>query len=85
MKDTPTVIFPELGKIVLESKPCLSPKIGEMLVQTHRTLIITGTELTMLIGKCPPRFLLESYVRYPVDTVANLQSIARGWSNSEDQ
>lgn len=66
MNDNPTVVFPEPGKVVLENKPCPLPKAGELLVQTHRTLISTGTELTMLSGKFPPGSFWESYVRYPV-------------------
>jgi len=66
MNDNPTVVFPEPGRVVIENKPCPSPKTGELLVETHRTLISTGTELTMLSGNFQQGSFWESYVRYPV-------------------
>ena len=62
----PTVVFPEKGKVVLEDRQPPVPGIGELLIQTERTLISTGTELTMMTGDFPPGSFWDNYTRYPV-------------------
>lgn len=65
-RGNPTVVFPEKGKVVLEDHPAPVPGAGELLVQTDRTLISTGTELTMMTGSFPPGSFWDNYTRYPV-------------------
>ena len=65
MRTSPTVVFTEPGKVVIEDKSVSSPRQGQLLVQTSRTLISTGTELTILSGKFPPNSHWASYGKYP--------------------
>lgn len=65
-KTNPTVVFPEKGKVVLDERPIPVAGEGELLIQTERTLISTGTELTMMMGDFPPGSFWDNYTRYPV-------------------
>jgi len=65
-KENPTVIFPEKGEVVLEDHPVPSPGAGEVLIQSHCSLISTGTELTMMMGVFPPGSFWDNYTRYPI-------------------
>lgn len=65
-KTNPTVVFPEKGKVVLEERPVPTPGEGEVLIQTERTLISTGTELTMMTGDFPTGSFWDNYTQYPV-------------------
>lgn len=66
MTSNPTVVFPEKGKVVLEERPVPVAGEGELLIQTERTLISTGTELTMMTGNFPRGSYWDNYTRYPV-------------------
>jgi 2-desacetyl-2-hydroxyethyl bacteriochlorophyllide A dehydrogenase len=61
----PTVVFTQPGKVILEDRPMPSPKAGELLIRTRRTLISTGTELTILRGEYPPDSVWSSYGKMP--------------------
>jgi len=61
----PTVIFPEPRKVVIEDHPVPEPGEGEVLVKAERTLISTGTELTILTGEFPPGGAWSQSGRYP--------------------
>ena len=49
-----SVIAKGIKKVVLENRPMPEPKEGELLIKTKRTLISTGTELTVLSGNFSP-------------------------------
>lgn len=65
-------VFAAPNQVVLEPQEFGSPSPGQALVRTERTLISTGTELTMLTGDFPPVSSWASWVKYP---------IAAGYSN----
>ena len=57
MLENPTVIFKKPLDVVLENTSMPSIGYGEVLIQTSRTLISTGTELTILSGEFPKDLL----------------------------
>ena len=66
MDDNPTVVFTGPNQVVLETREKPSPEAGELLIRTKRSLISTGTELTMLSGDYPPGSRWEVCGKYPV-------------------
>ncbi len=60
-----TVVFPEPRKVVLEEYPIPQIKRGEVLIKTRRTLISTGTELTILSGEFPPNSVWARLSKFP--------------------
>ncbi|HZO86753.1 MAG TPA: zinc-binding dehydrogenase [Chthonomonadaceae bacterium] len=58
-------VFPAPRQVILEPHTYESPKAGEVLIRTERTLISTGTELTGLSGDFPPNSRWARYMRYP--------------------
>jgi 2-desacetyl-2-hydroxyethyl bacteriochlorophyllide A dehydrogenase len=63
--DNPVVFFPAPNEVEFESRPVPSPGAGEVLVRTRRTLISTGTEITILSGDFPSDSRWSSYARFP--------------------
>jgi|YNPNPStandDraft_1061719.scaffolds.fasta_scaffold22317_3 2-desacetyl-2-hydroxyethyl bacteriochlorophyllide A dehydrogenase len=61
----PTVVFVEPRRVTIEDRPRPVPGEGELLVQTSRTLISTGTELTILSGEFPPGSKWAEYGKFP--------------------
>jgi hypothetical protein len=51
--NNPTVVFLEPKQVTIEDRPMPSPGDNGLLAQTKRTLISTGTELTILNGEFP--------------------------------
>ena len=49
----PTVVFRRAREAVAGDRPMPEVRVGQVLVQTRRTLISTGTELTILSGEFP--------------------------------
>lgn len=66
MKSNPTVVFTEPKRVVVEERPMPVLSNDDMLVETSRTLISTGTELTILNGKFPRSSYWASYGKFPV-------------------
>jgi 2-desacetyl-2-hydroxyethyl bacteriochlorophyllide A dehydrogenase len=60
-----TVVFPEPKRVVIEDRQM--PNIGDddMLVQTIRTVISIGTELTILNGEFPRDSAWDDYGKFP--------------------
>lgn len=54
MSTTPAVIFRALRDVAVEEVPAPVAGPGELLIRTRRSLISTGTELTVLAGDFPP-------------------------------
>jgi len=65
MESNPTIVFPEPRKVVIEERPVPAPGPDALLVQTRRTLISTGTELTILSGDYPENSIWHHSARYP--------------------
>ncbi len=61
----PAVVFPKPNEVVFEDRPVPSPGAGQVLLRTRRTLISTGTELTILSGDFPPDSRWSSYAQFP--------------------
>ncbi|MCC7264665.1 MAG: zinc-binding dehydrogenase [Candidatus Latescibacteria bacterium] len=61
----PTVVFTAPGQVAVEDRPLPVPTAGQLLIQTRRTLISTGTELTILNGQFPPQSRWADYGRFP--------------------
>ncbi|MDA0747490.1 MAG: zinc-binding dehydrogenase [bacterium] len=65
METNPTVVFAKPTKVILEDRPIPAPAEGELLVRTRRTLISTGTELTILNGQFPRESAWANYGKFP--------------------
>ena len=65
MTDNPTVVFVERKRVEIEDCPVRDPGPGEMLVRNRRTLISTGTELSVLIGEFPDNSAWARYGKLP--------------------
>ncbi len=65
MKENPTVVFTEPKRVAVDNKPMPTPGDGAMLVQTRRTLVSTGTELTILNGEFPADSNWSRYGKFP--------------------
>jgi threonine dehydrogenase-like Zn-dependent dehydrogenase len=66
MGNNPGVVFAAPGCVILEETPVPSPAPGELLVRTHRSLISTGTELTLLAGEYPPGSVWAQLADFPI-------------------
>ncbi len=53
MRENRGILFASANEVVVESKPMPEPGPDEVLVETRRTLVSTGTELTMLTDSHP--------------------------------
>ncbi|MCZ7644905.1 MAG: zinc-binding dehydrogenase [Planctomycetota bacterium] len=65
MDENVAVVFPEPQRAVLERGPVPEPGAGELLIRTRRTLISTGTELTIYGGAFPRDSAWSRYGRFP--------------------
>ncbi len=65
MKENPTIVFTEPKRVAVDNKPMPTPGDGAMLVQTRRTLVSTGTELTILNGEFPADSNWSRYGKFP--------------------
>jgi len=63
--ENPTVVFQRPGFVELEDRAIVPPAAGQVLLQTRRTLISPGTELTILAGEFAPGSAWASYARFP--------------------
>ena len=65
MKSNPTVIFTGPKCVTMKNRPVPKPGKGQMLLRASRTLISTGTELTILNGEFPPKSVWANYGKFP--------------------
>ena len=65
MSENPTVVFPEPGQVAVEDRDIPTPRSGDILIRTRRTLISTGTELTILGGAFPRDSAWARYGTFP--------------------
>lgn len=61
-----TLVFPEPGTVTLEDRDVPDPGPGEVLVETRRSLVSTGTELTLLSGDYPADSVWSTHGDYPL-------------------
>ena len=87
MEGNPTVVFTKPKELVIEDRPKPTPEEGQVLIRTRRSLISTGTELTILSGEFPPASAWSNLGRFPfragysnVGTVVDLgPGVDRDW------
>ncbi|HYA21623.1 MAG TPA: zinc-binding alcohol dehydrogenase, partial [Thermoproteota archaeon] len=61
----PTIVFTRPTQVVIEQRPMPEPAQGQVLISTRRTLISTGTELTILSGDFPMDSAWSAYGKFP--------------------
>ncbi|MFH5801428.1 zinc-binding alcohol dehydrogenase [Haladaptatus sp. CMAA 1911] len=66
MSNNDTVVFPEPKSVAIEQFEIPEPDSGEVLVETSRSLISTGTELTLLTNDVPEGSVWDSISHFPV-------------------
>lgn len=64
-----TVVIQGIQKVVLKDLPIRQPKEGQLLIKTRRTLISTGTELTVLSGDFPPNSVWDRVADFIRDRI----------------
>jgi 2-desacetyl-2-hydroxyethyl bacteriochlorophyllide A dehydrogenase len=65
METTPAVVFRGAGDVALEEVPMPAVGPGELLIRTRKSLISTGTELTILGGDSPPGSVWAALSHFP--------------------
>ncbi len=65
MSGNPSIVFKAPREVVVEDHDRPRPGEGEVLIQTRRSLISSGTELTVLSGEFPPQSYWAQYGKYP--------------------
>lgn len=65
MATNPTVVFSDVETVEVEDREVPEPDAGQVLIETDRTLVSTGTELTVLSGDVPPGSAWDQHIDYP--------------------
>ncbi|MFP9190150.1 zinc-dependent alcohol dehydrogenase [Natronosalvus vescus] len=65
MSTNPTIVFTDVESIAIEERPIPEPAADQVLIRTERTLVSTGTELTVLSGDVPPGSDWDEHIEYP--------------------
>ena len=65
MPTNPTVVFTDVETVTIEGRSVPDPGPEEVLVRSARTLVSTGTELTVLSGDVPPGSAWDDQIEYP--------------------
>lgn len=63
--NNPSVVFVEAGRAEVRDAPVPAPAGGEVLIRTTRTLISTGTELTLLGGQTRAGSVWSELTEFP--------------------
>jgi 2-desacetyl-2-hydroxyethyl bacteriochlorophyllide A dehydrogenase len=66
--ENPTVVFTEPRRATIQRQDVPTPDPTEVLVETSRSLISTGTELTALSGTYPADSVWDGFSSYPMQT-----------------
>jgi 2-desacetyl-2-hydroxyethyl bacteriochlorophyllide A dehydrogenase len=61
------VVFDAPHSVAIEDRAVPEPEEGEVLIETKRTLVSTGTELTILTGEEPPGSKWDELTNYPFE------------------
>lgn len=68
MDKNPTIVFTRPGEVIIENQEIPSPQEGQLLIKTVKTLISTGTELTILKSKnIPEGSAWAQYGKFPFE------------------
>ncbi|WP_436933498.1 zinc-binding dehydrogenase [Halovenus marina] len=62
-----TIVFDEPRSVMIEDRERPAPDADEVLIETERTLVSTGTELTILSGEYPDGSYWDEYAAYPFE------------------
>jgi len=65
MPENPVIVFTGPRQVTIEDQPQPQPGAGQLLCRTRRSLISTGTELTVLSGEFPAGSAWDEYGKYP--------------------
>jgi len=80
--ENPTVVFVGPREVAVQDRPVPRPGQGELLIKTHRTLISTGTELSVLDGNSPTGEVWSRFRDYPYfpgyDNVGTVVEVGSG-------
>ncbi len=78
----PTIVFTQPGQVVIEQRLVPESTQGQALIRTKKTLISTGTELTILSGDFPEDSAWSRYGRFPFvpgyDSVGEVIGVGEG-------
>ena len=67
MTGNETIVFDAPKSVTIEDRERPDPGPGEVLIETSRTLVSTGTELTVLSGEYPDDSQWANHATYPFD------------------
>lgn len=65
MPENPTVVFTAVETVEIENRAVPEPGPDQVLIHSDRTLVSTGTELTVLAGDVPPGSRWDDHIDYP--------------------
>ncbi len=81
-----TVVFPAPKVAAVEDRDKPAPGAGDLLVRTRRSLISTGTELTIFSGAFPPGGFWAGYGKFPFlpgySNVGQVEAVGAGVDGS---
>lgn len=60
-----TVVFSDVETVTVEDRTVPDPGPDQVLIRTDRTLVSTGTELTVLSGDVPAGSAWDNHIEYP--------------------
>ncbi|WP_198667985.1 zinc-binding alcohol dehydrogenase [Saliphagus sp. LR7] len=60
-----TVVFSDVATVTVEDRPIPDPGTEQVLIRSDRTLVSTGTELTVLSGDVPAGSTWDDHIEYP--------------------
>jgi 2-desacetyl-2-hydroxyethyl bacteriochlorophyllide A dehydrogenase len=66
-KTNETIVFDEPKSVTIEDHDQPTPGADEVLIRTERTLVSTGTELTVLSGEYPDGSYWDEHASYPFE------------------
>lgn len=86
MAENPTLVFTAPKTVVIEDRPIPEPAEGQVVVKTRRSLISTGTELTILKGESAKGSAWDTYGKFPFvpgyDNVGDVVKVGAGVDES---
>ena len=86
MSTNPTVVFTAKDRVVVEDREVPTPEPGQLLVRTLRSIISTGTELTMLSGDYAAGSVWDQVTGYPcVPGYSNIGEVVSAGADVPDE
>lgn len=85
MPSNPTVVFTDVETVAVEDRAVPEPGPDQVLIRSERTLVSTGTELTVLSGDVPPGSAWDDHIEYPfVPGYNNVGTVVETGDDVED-